>query len=98
MVIKDTIKIQKDFLWSDLFSYRYGDLGTKIMANVGRKWGNTDSIWWKDLMSIEDGLSQHKDLFQESYRCELGMGVVFYFWSHYWFGKDKLEDLFPVLA
>lgn len=48
--------------------------GQRLWLMLEGSGGIRIQFWWRDLMSIEDGLSQHKDLFQETYRCEVGDG------------------------
>lgn len=67
------------------------------MSGFGAKYGlrakQSDSSWWKDVISIcEDG-----DWYKNSISKRVGDGKEFLFWDDVWWGTSKLRSLFQRL-
>lgn len=68
------------------------------MLSRRRKWGNKDSIWWRDLMCLGERLTQQLDFFTSNCRCVIGNGKNILFWVHQWFGSGTLGEAFPFFS
>jgi hypothetical protein len=85
----------RNALWAELLSFRYGHLPTKILGGSLSQTRTNGSIWWKDIMGI--GRSQHEDWFKDNVSSVLGDGDNIGFWNFRWLGNQSLCNLFPNL-
>lgn len=58
------------------------------------KWGVKDSIWWRDLMLLEEGISPANNLFALALRPILRNGKSMSFWKHCWLDSKPLKLIF----
>jgi hypothetical protein len=85
----------RNALWADLLSFRYGHLPTKILGGITTQRRNKDSTWWKDLLSLEK--LTEEDWFKKNVSCGIGNGCNIGFWKFRWWGNQPFCELFPNL-
>jgi hypothetical protein len=82
-------------LWSELLSFRYGHLPSKILGGTSSQIRTNESIWWKDILSL--GRSLEEDWFKKNVSCGIGDGSNIGFWKFRWMGNQPFCELFPNL-
>jgi hypothetical protein len=86
---------ERNALWSDLLSFRYGHLPTKILGGITTQSRTNESIWWKDILSLER--SMEEDWFKKNMSCGIGDGCNIGFWKFRWMENQPFCELFPNL-
>jgi hypothetical protein len=85
----------RNALWSELLSFRYGHLPTNMLGGTSSQTRVKESIWWKDVLGI--GRSLDEDWFRKNVSCGLGDGSNIGFWKFRWLGIQPLCELYPNL-
>lgn len=83
--------------WRPLLVYRYSDLRKLFKVNPYPRGGPKDSLWWRDLLLLEENFLNRQNLFHFAVRPVLGDGSHIYFWHNMWPGNETLKDLLPSL-
>lgn len=80
---------EKNNAWSALTEHLYRQSGALSQRQ--------QSVWWKDLNSIDESLPYGRNWFSDSIKVKLGNGWEVRFWEDCWCSPWKLVELFPQL-
>ncbi|GAU20609.1 hypothetical protein TSUD_33450 [Trifolium subterraneum] len=86
---------ENEALWTDFLRFRYGQLPTQLVGEVTTPTGAKSSLWWRDLLGMEQGTAT--GCFKHHVRACVGNGRNIGFWNFKWFGNQTFSDLFPNL-
>jgi len=82
-------------LWKRVLVDKYGDHVKGVAPGEGTRWPRFTSLWWRNLMSLEEG---HGDnWFTNRLRRKIGNGNNTSFWKDRWVGEAPIRNIFPRL-
>ena len=82
-------------LWKRVLLEKYGDHVGGLAPSVGTRWPRFTSLWWRDLMSLEEGVDEL--WFSNRVVRKIGNGRHTSFWKDRWIGVDPLYKVYPRL-
>ncbi|GAU42391.1 hypothetical protein TSUD_296890 [Trifolium subterraneum] len=82
-------------IWADLLRYRYGHLPSLLLSGLDITSIAHSSLWWRDIISPERGMSD--SWFKSNISCRVGNGNNIGFWQFKLYGNQAFYDLFPDL-
>jgi len=82
-------------LWKLVLRDKYGDSISGLPPEEGVRWLRYTSGWWRDLMSLEDGVGS--SWFSMRVERKVSSGRDTSFWKDKWFGDQSLALAFPQL-
>lgn len=84
-----------DASWRPLLSHHYGDLQKSFTKDPVCKGDRKYSLWWRDLISLEDSFLYGRNGFVCTIRSVSGNRADIYFWLYSWLCNELLKDIFP---
>lgn len=88
---------EKNAIWRDIMEARYGNLKSKVLIVDISVLNKHDSIWWRDLILLDNYEHLLFDHFTGAVRCNLGNDSNIPMWYASWAGNKSLMELFPDL-
>jgi hypothetical protein len=82
-------------LWKRVLIDKYGDHVSGLAPGEGVRWPRFTSLWWRNLMNLEEGVGGN--WFTNRVRRKIGNGMKTSFWKDRWLGEMYLFNLFPRL-
>ncbi|XP_024628921.1 uncharacterized mitochondrial protein AtMg00310-like [Medicago truncatula] len=73
-------------LWKRVLVEKYGDHVGGLAPWEGARWPRFSSLWWKNLMALEDGVGEN--WFSNRVMRRIGDGRNTSFWEDRWIGKS----------
>ncbi|KAI5426323.1 hypothetical protein KIW84_031936 [Lathyrus oleraceus] len=62
----------KEAIWQDLLSFKYGDLKSQVNEDFSSKVNKKDSIWWRNLKRLGFDLLSGSNEWRDCFRGKLG--------------------------
>jgi hypothetical protein len=84
-------------LWKKVLVEKYGDHVSGLVPCVELRWPRYTSLWWRNLMNLEDEQGVGANWFSSRVRRKIGNGINTSFWKDMWLGEAPLYLMFPRL-
>jgi len=82
-------------LWKRVLVDKYGDHVRGLASGEGVRWPRFTSLWWRNLMSLDEGFGGY--WFTDRVRRKIGNGMLTSFWKDGWMGEVPFYNLIPRL-
>lgn len=89
--------MEDNTIWCNLLSYRYHNLTVKMYVNDRRGISKGDSLWWRDLTTINDCKGSKGLSISDMFYCRVKNGEHLSFWFRRWAGNQSISKAFPEL-
>ena len=84
-------------LWKRVLVEKYGDHVSSLAPSVGARWPRYTSLWWRNLMNLEDEDGVGAKWLASRVRRKIGNEINISFWKDMWLGEASLYLMFPRL-
>lgn len=84
-------------IWSKVLKHRYTNLVVKMFVNDKAVITKRDSIWWRDLILINDCAGSNDIYASNLFYCKVKIGTLLSFWFSKWTGNQAISESFPEL-
>ncbi|XP_058755939.1 uncharacterized protein LOC131629160 [Vicia villosa] len=87
-------------VWKSFVKWRYNNFRLKVFLPAGEGSNVKDSIWWRDVLSIDIFRDNAEEGFSSCVQCTANNGASISFWYSIWLGNQSLRtsisDLFDL--
>ncbi|XP_058777040.1 uncharacterized protein LOC131651391 [Vicia villosa] len=91
------IMTEENAIWSNILKHRYSKPVVKMFVNDKVVLTRNDSIWWRNLLMINDCAGSNGVSISDLFFCRVNSGENVSFWFSKWAGNQVISEAFPEL-